>query len=62
MRHTAATLMLSGGIHPKIVPEMLGHSHISLTLDTYSHIVPSLQKEAAEKTKTNAYLMLVRRN
>jgi integrase len=49
LRHTAATLMLSGGIHPKVVQEMLGHSQISLTLDTYSHIVPSLQKEAAEK-------------
>ncbi|KKQ63518.1 MAG: Integrase family protein [Candidatus Shapirobacteria bacterium GW2011_GWF1_38_23] len=49
LRHTAATLMLSGGIHPKVVQEMLGHSQISLTLDTYSHVVPSLQKEAAEK-------------
>ena len=49
LRHTAATLMLSGGIHPKVVQEMLGHSQISLTLDTYSHVVPTMQKEAADK-------------
>jgi integrase len=49
LRHTAATLMLSAGIHPKVVQEMLGHSQISLTLDTYSHVLPTLQNEAAEK-------------
>ena len=48
-RHTAATLLLSQGVHPKIVQERLGHSQISLTLDTYSHVLPSMQKEAAEK-------------
>src|SRR5262249_36560084 len=37
LRHTAATLLLMQGIHPKIVSEMLGHSTISITLDTYSH-------------------------
>ena len=49
LRHTAATLLLSQGVHPKIVQERLGHSQISLTLDTYSHVLPSMQKEAAEK-------------
>ncbi len=49
LRHTAATLMLQQGIHPKVVQERLGHAQISLTLDTYSHVVPSMQKEAAEK-------------
>jgi integrase len=49
LRHTAATLMLSQGIHPKIVQERLGHSDISLTLNTYSHVLPSLQEDAAEK-------------
>lgn len=49
LRHTAATLMLQQGIHPKIVQERLGHSQISLTLDTYSHVIPSMQEEAAEK-------------
>ncbi len=47
LRHTAATLHLASGTHPKVVQEMLGHSTISMTLDTYSHTVPSMQKEAA---------------
>lgn len=49
LRHTAATLLLSEGVHPKIVQERLGHSQISLTLDTYSHILPTMQEEAAPK-------------
>lgn len=49
LRHTSATLLLSAGVHPKIVQERLGHSQISLTLDTYSHVIPGLQEEAAEK-------------
>jgi len=49
LRHTAATLMLQQGVHPKVVQERLGHSSISLTLDTYSHVVPSLQEDAADK-------------
>jgi integrase len=49
LRQTAATLMLKEGIHPKVVQERLGHSQISLTLDTYSHELPSMQEEAAEK-------------
>jgi len=48
MRHTAATLLLTKGVHPKIVQEMLGHSTISITLDTYSHVLPNLQKEAVK--------------
>jgi integrase len=49
LRHTAATLMLKQSIHPKVVQERLGHSQISLTLDTYSHVLPSMQEEAAEE-------------
>lgn len=49
LRHTAATLLLVQGVHPKIVQEMLGHASISLTLDVYSHVTPSMQTEAAEK-------------
>jgi integrase len=49
LRHTAATLMLQQGTHPKIVQERLGHSDISLTMNTYSHVLPSLQEDAAEK-------------
>jgi integrase len=49
LRHTAATLMLGWGIHPKVVQERLGHSRISHTLGTYAHVLPSIQVEAAEK-------------
>jgi integrase len=49
LRHTAATLMLQQGIHPKIVQERLGHADISMTLNTYSHVLPSMQEEAALK-------------
>ena len=48
LRHTAASLLLGEGIHPKIVSEMLGHSQISVTLDLYSHVTPTMQKQAAE--------------
>lgn len=44
-----ATLMLQQGIHPKVVQERLGHADISLTLRTYSHVLPDIQEEAAEK-------------
>ncbi len=49
LRHTSATLLLSAGVHPKIVQERLGHSQISVTLDTYSHVLPTMQLEAADK-------------
>jgi integrase len=49
LRHTAATLMLQKGIHPKVVQERLGHSSISMTLDTYSHVLPSLQEDVADR-------------
>lgn len=44
LRHTHATILLKAGIHPKIVQERLGHSSINVTLDTYSHVLPNLQK------------------
>lgn len=46
-RHTHATIMLKQGVHPKVVQERLGHSTISTTLDTYSHVAPGLQQAAA---------------
>lgn len=46
LRHTHATFLLSEGIHPKIVQERLGHSKISMTLDTYSHVIPTMQEVA----------------
>ena len=49
LRHTHATLALQAGIHPKVVSERLGHASISITLDTYSHAIPALQEEAAER-------------
>ncbi len=49
LRHTHATLLLKAGVNPKIVSERLGHSNISITLDTYTHVLPDMQKEAAEK-------------
>jgi len=48
-RHTHASLMLKQGIHPKVVQERLGHSTITTTLDTYSHVTPGLQQAAANK-------------
>lgn len=47
LRHTSATLQLAAGVHPKVVQERLGHQTISITLDTYSHALPTLQREAA---------------
>ncbi|MCC7422290.1 MAG: site-specific integrase [Planctomycetaceae bacterium] len=49
LRHTSASLLLQAGVHPKVVQERLGHSSISITMDLYSHAVPSLQREAADK-------------
>lgn len=47
LRHTAATLLLAGGTHPKVVQEMLGHSSVAITLGTYSHTVPAMHRQAA---------------
>ena len=49
LRHTCATLLLAQGVNPRVVMEQLGHSQINLTLDTYSHVLPSVQKEAAQQ-------------
>lgn len=47
LRHTAATLLLAQGVHPKVASEMLGHSSVGITLDRYSHVTPDMQQEAA---------------
>jgi integrase len=47
LRHTHATILLKKGVHPKIVQERLGHSDITVTLNTYSHVIPGLQEAAA---------------
>jgi integrase len=48
LRHFHASLLLKQGVHPKIVSERLGHSQISLTMDTYSHLLPGVQRQAAD--------------
>ncbi|WP_121604895.1 site-specific integrase [Virgibacillus sp. Bac332] len=45
LRHTHASLLLKQGVNPKIVSERLGHANVRITLDTYSHLLPNLQKE-----------------
>lgn len=52
LRHSCATLLLSQGEHPKVVSERLGHASITLTLDTYSHVLPTMQQQAAERLET----------
>ena len=47
LRHTCATLLLSRGVHPKFVQELLGHASITITLDRYSHWVPSMGDQTA---------------
>jgi integrase len=48
LRHTSASLLLAAGIHAKVVSERLGDSTVNLTLDTYSHVLPGLQEQAAQ--------------
>lgn len=55
LRHSMATLMLADGVHPKIVSERLGHASIVLTLDTYSHVLPNMQKDASARLGTVLY-------
>lgn len=49
LRHTAATFLLAQGVDARTIMETLGHSQISLTLDTYSHVLPTLQRDAADR-------------
>jgi integrase len=52
LRHSYASIALAQGVHPKVVQEALGHSTIAVTLDLYSHVVPSLQRDAARTMGT----------
>lgn len=52
LRHTAATLHLARGENPKVVQELLGHSTIALTMDTYSHVTPAIHAAAAGKMQS----------
>jgi integrase len=49
LRHSCATLLLAQGVDPRTIMQTLGHSQISLTLNTYAHVLPSLQGDAAAK-------------
>lgn len=49
LRHCHAALLLSAGVHAKVVSERLGHSNIAITLDVYSHVLPHVQEDAANK-------------
>ena len=51
LRHTAATLMLRAGVHPKIVSERLGHAKVAITMDLYQHALPSMQRDAARSVE-----------
>jgi integrase len=48
LRHAHATHLLASGVHPKVASERLGHSKVGITLDLYSHVLPGMQREAAE--------------
>ncbi len=49
LRHTYASVALAAGVHPKVVSERLGHASVSFTLDVYSHLLPTIQREAAQQ-------------
>jgi len=49
MRHSHASQLLLADVHPKVVSERLGHSSIAITMDTYSHLLPGMQEDAATK-------------
>ena len=49
LRHTCASLLLAQGIQPRVLMEILGHSQISLTMNTYAHVMPQLERDAADK-------------
>ena len=49
LRHTCATILLAKGKHPKYVQALLGHATVAITLDTYSHVLPDMQDDAAAR-------------
>jgi integrase len=52
LRHSHVTLLMAAGEHPKVVQERLGHSTITLTLDTYTHLVPGMQELASSRLES----------
>ena len=48
LRHCCASLLLAQNVHPRVVMELLGHSQIGLTMNTYAHVMPTARREAAD--------------
>jgi integrase len=48
LRHSCASLLLAEGVSPRVIMETLGHSRISVTMDTYTHVMPALMRDAAD--------------
>lgn len=61
LRHSCATLLLTAEENPKVVSERLGHANITLTLDTYSHVLPSMQQAASDKLEQMLFASKSRR-
>ena len=55
LRHTCAMLLLSAGVHPKVASERSGHSSVTLTMDVYSHDLPSMQQDTTEKLESKLF-------
>ena len=55
LRHSCATLLLAAGEHPKVVGERLNHASITLSLDVYSHVLPTMQEAASQKLESLLY-------
>ncbi|WP_254151229.1 tyrosine-type recombinase/integrase [Candidatus Chloroploca mongolica] len=49
LRHSCATFLIAQGVHPRVVMEILGHSQISITMNTYGHVMPETQQDAVQK-------------
>ena len=49
LRHGMATMLIAQGVHARVVMEMLGHSTIAVTMNVYGHVVPALEREAADR-------------
>ena len=62
LRHSCATILLAAGEHPKVVQELLGHSSVQLTLDTYSHLLPDLQLKERAAARLDDVLRQVERH
>ncbi|TAK22885.1 MAG: site-specific integrase [Chloroflexota bacterium] len=54
LRHSCASLLLAQGIPPRVVMEILDHSQISITMDTYSHVIPALAQDAVDSGRRGA--------